>query len=142
MKTFSKISFLFLLLTASTALMYWGCEPEEPNDPTDIIDQYTGTWISHETSTQFPDPITFSVEITKDPVSSNGVLISNFYHLGYAASDRVKATVTRTTITIPVQTVCNMTINGTGTYSGNKINLLYYVNDGADIDEVTAVYSK
>ena len=140
MKNYLKLLILFV---AGIILLQTACVPDETDDPvTDDRDYFIGNWMAEETSTLFPDPITFTVKITADPNDESQVLLSNFYHLGSAAADRVKAQVGSSTITIPQQTVCDVVINGTGILSGKKINLNYFVNDGAEVDQVTAVYSK
>jgi len=141
MKTLSR----FLALAFFTFMLFHtGCQPDEPDEPTtgSVRDKYLGNWMAEETSTQYPNPITFNVKITADPDNDKQVLISNFYHLGSAPADRVKAIVTTTSLNLPQQTVCDVMINGSGAYSANKITWNYYINDGADIDQVTSVYTK
>ena len=136
--------FIKKLLFASViiVLTFYACNPDEEEPFVDPRDNYVGSWLAEETSTLYPNPITFTVNITLNPSNSTEVLISNFYHLGNADEDKVSAKATKSSLTIQSQSVCNLTIYGSGSLSGNTINLTYYVNDGADIDEVAAVYTK
>jgi hypothetical protein len=84
--------------------------------------------------------LTYEVQITASPTNSAEVIINNFYNTGI----KPFAVITTSTITCPVQSFPSqqITINGAGTYSSEKINWVYYVNDGADLDTITAVYSR
>ena len=130
-----------LFVSSLIVLTFYACNPDEEEPFVDPRDNYVGTWLAEETSILYPT-ITFLVHITLNPSNSTEILISNFYHLGNADEDKVSAIATKSSLTIQSQSVCNLTIYGSGSLSGNTINLTYYVNDGADIDEVAAVYTK
>ena len=133
-----------LIISSLLMLLIWGCKPDDTPDPTnpdDVRAKYNGSWVCAENSKLFGQQ-TYSVNIGNDPNNSSQVLISNFYHFGYDAQDRAYAVVTSGTISVPNQAVCGHTIWGSGKLSGSKINWNYYVNDGADIDTVSAVYTK
>ena len=130
-----------LFVSSLIVLTFYACNPDEEEPFVDPRDNYVGTWLAEETSILYPT-ITFLVHITLNPSNSTEILISNFYHLGNADEDKVSAIATKSSLTIESQPVCNLTIYGSGSLSGNTINLTYYVNDGADIDEVAAVYTR
>jgi len=130
---------LFFLLAVFIIVSFSQCIPED-DDSIDQRDKFLGNWNCTETASQNPNPITFTVNITKDELTENDIYISNFYHLGF--DEKTKVLVNYNSLNVPSQVVCGMSINGSGTYSQNKINMLYYVNDGADIDTVNAVFSR
>ncbi|MFC2111129.1 hypothetical protein ACFLQ5_01615 [Bacteroidota bacterium] len=137
-----KITKLFFTIIIITTIMFSACDPDDEDPILNTSDYYVGTWLAEETSTLYPDPITFTVEIKADAITEGQVFIYNFYHLGNADADKVTAITSSSSITISPQTVCNNVINGEGTLSGNKIMWSYYVNDGADIDHVISTYTK
>jgi len=138
MKNVSNMFLKFLLLFFVVVLITQ-CNPDD-DELLDARDKFTGNWNCTETATQNPNPITFSINITKDELTENEVNIFNIYHLGM--DEKARALVNVNNINIPSQIVCNMTIQGSGSYSQNKITILYYVNDGADIDTVNAVFNR
>ena len=136
-----KITKLLLFTVISATVFFSACEPDE--DPIVSTNEFfVGTWLAEETSTLYPDPNTFTVEIKANQLTENEVYIYNFYLFGNDDADKVTAITTASSITINAQTICDNIINGEGTLSGNKISWSYYVNDGADIDHVTATYTK
>ena len=84
----------------------------------------------------------FTVPVSLDPNNSSQICLANFYQFGF--SQKVYGVVTSNTVTIPNQTVSGKSVRGSGTITTNntKINWNYYVDDGADIDTCTAVFSK
>ncbi|MFO7723483.1 MAG: hypothetical protein R6V49_09720 [Bacteroidales bacterium] len=131
----------FALLLASIILMLaWSCELIEDPDPTDPRDNYTGNWTVNEVSSLYGTN-NYNVSIIYDPGNSTQVLIKNFYHFGLEIE--TYAIATNTSLTVPEQLVCNHTVKGKGTLSSkSKIDWTYTVNDGADIDNVTATFTK
>ena len=79
---------------------------------------------------------------SQEPDNSSQILLTNFYQLGTNA--KVYAVVAGTYASIPEQTVSGFTIKGNGTLINNftRIDWTYQVNDGADLDNCTAVYTK
>ncbi len=115
------------------------CVPDD-NDDMDLRDRLIGDWTCTETATLNPNPMTFTVNITKDMLTTDEIYIHNFYHLGF--NEKAKAVVSANSINLPSQIVCDLKIEGAGTYSQNRINMNYIVNDGADIDTVSAVFTR
>ena len=129
-----------VLLTAVSLLLITSCELMENPDDTDPRDNYLGTWTVNEVSTLYGTN-NYSAIIIYDPGNSTQVLIKNFYHFGMEIE--TYAIATTGTITIPEQTVCSHAVKGKGTLlNKNKIEWTYTVNDGADIDNVTATFTK
>lgn len=128
---------------AFSLLLLQGCIDELVEDPFgDPVDKYLGTWAVQESSTLFGDGYAYSVNIDRNPQNSSEVLISNFYYQGHNVQAR--ALVTGNTLTIIEQGICDdsIIVKGSGTWISGRINLQYTANTGADLDEVTAVYSQ
>jgi hypothetical protein len=128
----------FLIIAFSSALFLTSCDPDATDDPNpaDPREKFLGNWTVQESKKK----LTYEVQITASPTNSAEVIINNFYNTGI----KPFAVITTSTITCPVQSFPSqqITINGAGTYSSEKINWVYYVNDGADLDTITAVYSR
>jgi hypothetical protein len=131
---FQLFGFICLL-----GLVLASCTPdanEDPN-PNDPRQKFLGTWLVQESG---KSKLTYQVNITENPNNSTEVLISNFYNFGI----KPYAVITSGTITLPVQSFSSqgIEVNGSGEYSTNKIQWIYYVNDGADLDTIISVYTK
>ena len=135
-KSFFKLGLFFLGLFLLTIP---SCKPDN-NDVVDQRDKFIGTWNCAETSSQNPNVINFSVTVAKDELTENEILLDNFYHLGVDQKSRLL--VDYSNLSMPQQTICNLNVNGSGAFTNSKVNLIYYVNDGADIDTVNALLSK
>ena len=127
---------LFIVAVALTA-----CTKEEDPTPVDPRDQYIGSWVCAENS-KINGQTTFNVNIKKNTADESQIFIENFYNYGFNKS--VYITLSTNTITIPQQTFSGSnTVNGTGTASSSsKINLTYYVKDGASTDTCTSILTK
>jgi hypothetical protein len=134
-KTFTST----LLTIAINALLFITACEIDPDLTTDPRDNFVGTWTVNEQSALYGTN-NYTAVIVKDPGNSTQVLIRNFYHFGM--DEDTWAIPTISSITIPEQLVCNHTVKGNGTRNKNQITWSYTVNDGADIDQVTAVYTK
>lgn len=132
---------ILVIILLIFVISYTACVPDK-DDPALDREKFIGDWLATETSTLHPTPISFNVTISENAGNIKQVYISNFYHFGWASTDRVLANVNGNSIIIEPQTVCNNIVNGSGILSDNKINWSYNVNDGADIDKVTSVYKK
>jgi hypothetical protein len=130
---------LFYGILILFGLFLSGCT-EKTDDTTNTANRssYLGRWNVSE-STKIS---TYEVNITADPNSGDGVFISNFGNLGWSV-DPAGATVSGNSIILDAnQVIANMTINGSGSLSGTKINWNYTLNTGADLFTVVAVYTK
>ncbi len=114
---------------------------EDKTDQKIGVDNITDTWQCKENSTSYGQS-TYTVDITKSSADSTKILIDNFYQMG--AGIKVTAKLSGFTLNIASQTVDGFTIAGSGTISSNykTVNWTYTVNDGAEVDRVTAVYSR
>lgn len=133
MKRFQQIT--FFLLIAGFALLQ-SCNPDDDPTVLDLRDNYIGKWKVQESS---KGKLTYEVQITADSNNSNNVFIKNFYDFGI----KPYAVVTTSGINLPSQTFAKyIQVYGFGTYSSNKINWTYYVNNGADLDTIISVYTR
>ena len=133
-KSMHIIALLFLGLLASG-----GCtEKADPVNPDSPRDAFIGRWSVSETWTK----LSYEVQISADPNSSDGVFISNFGNLG-SGSPPAGASISGSSITLDAgQVIAGFTINGSGYLSSSKINWNYTMNDGATLIQAIAVYTK
>lgn len=140
MKTKRTTNLLTILLVT---LLLSACTEENVTpdpSPSDARSAFLGTWSVNETWTK----LTYTVTISADPNSSDGVFISNFANSG-SSGVPAGASVSGSTITLdPNQTIGDgWIINGGGTMTGTtKINWEYTINDGATLIYAVAVYTK
>jgi hypothetical protein len=134
MKSINKV---FKCLIVCSVLFLASCEPDEETGPD--REAFLGTWVCTETSQVF-GTTSFQVNIVESSANESQVYIRNFYNLG--TTEQAYATISGKSINIPQQVVSNNTISGSGTLSGNRINLSYSVNDGQTVDNVSAVLTK
>lgn len=141
-KSFRKRSFYLLaVLIGSFALAMNSCIDDVIDDDEDPTEKFVGSWVVSENSQLFGQN-TYNVNISINPGNSSEVIIDNFYMEGYG--ENVKALVVSNSLSIYSQTMCDgtKTVNGSGNYSNGTISISYTVNDGADIDNVTATYTQ
>lgn len=133
----------FKLGIVAIAISLFSCTEDDLfNEDADSRDEFVGNWLASESSDLLGSRV-YEVDINKDSDFGSRINILNFYKLG--VTDSVYATVSAiesNTITIPNQIVNNNGIRGTGTLNGNEINLVYYVDDGNDIDTVNTTYTR
>lgn len=116
---------------------------DEIDDPfADPIEKYLGSWKASESSTLFGPGYVYDVSIARNPSNSTEIMISNFYMQG--VNERARALVTGNSLTILEQAICDgsILIKGSGQFSGGRITLNYTADDGADLDHVSATYSR
>lgn len=131
-----KYAFLFLLLTAIISCSK--TDTEDPTTPTgDAREKLIGNWKCDENSSK-TGKASYSITISKDVTSLDGILIRNFFELGDTTYTR--AIVDANYITIPQQVVSGWTLKGNGTYNSNvTIRFSYTADDGQTATEnVTA----
>lgn len=134
MKILAKV---LALMIVAAALILQSCDKTGDNNPSaDARLQFLGTWTCAETSGP-----TYPVSISEDASNSAQILIGNFHFLG--AAEKVYAVATANGFTIPSQSLCGYTFNGSATVSSStRVNVTYTANDQTDIVTVNAVYSK
>lgn len=132
MKKYSPIFILFL------TIFFAACVDDNTVDPDDDArDKFVRNWNCKELC---EGQITYyNSNITKEPNNTSQVLIYNLYSLG--TNTFAKATVSGNSITIPQQTIDVFSVSGSGTFTGNKIEFNYVVNDGSGNTSVAATYS-
>jgi hypothetical protein len=127
-----------IAIVALIAVAFASCTSENLNN-VDDRDDYTGNWSCQETGSS-SGTSSYTVSISKSSTDSSAILIGNFYGLG--ASKTAIAFVSGNSLTIQQQTVDNLNVlSGSGTLSGNTINLHYSISQGG-IDNVDAVYTR
>jgi hypothetical protein len=137
-----KKLFRSLILIASVVSVFYACNPNDTPEPTgDPRDKFVGSWSCVENS-HLNGNSTFSVTVSLNPNNSSQILLANFYQIG--TSQKVYGIVANNNVTVPSQTINSLSVRGSGNITANntKINWNYYVDDGADIDTCSAVYSK
>ena len=131
LKTSFTIMFLLFLFTA--------CEKQED---TDVRNDFIGNWLVNENSSLLGQR-TYEVSIVKDSINSSQIYIYNFYKIGIKDSVfSIISGLENYSITIPKQTSKNNVAEGSGTLSKNVIVISYYINDGNQIDTVSANYTR
>lgn len=130
------------LIIVALSLFVIACEPADDPEPTgDPRDAIEDTWECNEVSPSYGET-TYSVDIAIDPNNSNGVVMDNFYNLGFGKD--VTATLSGDNLTISSQLVDGTTISGSGLISGNKklIDWSYSVDEGDGAETVTASFTR
>ncbi|MFH1161619.1 MAG: hypothetical protein V1733_11850 [bacterium] len=131
----------FIILTALLGVAISSCTKDDPNpSPADPRLAFVGNWSVNETEQR----LTYEANIESDPYSLNGgVYIYNFANAG-SSSNPAYAYVSGNTITLEVNQVIGdgWIINGSGIKSGNTINWPYTLNDGANLHNINAVFTK
>ena len=139
MKSHKALLFLLFILAAG---FLTSCIDDIDDPFADPVDKFLGSWKATETSTLYGPGYVYDVTVTRNTANSVEILISNFYMQG--VQGRAKALVNGNTLTIVEQTICDgtITIEGSGKYVSEKIELTYTALDGADLDHVTATYTR
>ncbi len=129
----------------SVLLLVGSCEFGEENgsdngdDPRDNI---VDTWRSTEISAIYGKS-NYLVDISKEPLDSTEIVLSNFYNLGI--DTEIKGVLNGYKIYISVQVVNGNELSGEGTISGdfNVITFVYEVKDGSgETDNVSAEFDR
>ena len=129
----------------SVMLLVTSCElgddidPDNSGDPRDYI---VDTWRSTEISAIYGKS-NFLVDISKEPLDSTKVILSNFYNLG--VDTEVKGTLNGYKIYISTQVVNGNEISGEGDIAGDYsiIIFVYKVDDGSgEEDDVSAEFNR
>lgn len=139
MKRFKLTPIFLLILFAG---FFTSCIDEIDDPFADPVEKYLGNWKASESSTLFGPGYVYDVSISRNPSNSTEILISNFYMQGW--NEKARALVTGNSLTILEQAICDgsILIKGNGQLSGGKITLTYTADDGADLDNVSATYTK
>lgn len=112
------------------------------DDPIDVDDrtQWLGAWDCNETDGDF-SPQSYTITIYEG-VQLDEVEISGLYNQGN--NFRVYANVYNRQLTIPLQTVNGITLQGNWTMlsSGNRVDIQFTANDGGGNDNVAGYLSR
>jgi len=128
----------FLSLLFIFAAGFCGCTVDDDpggGDP-DPRDKYLGSW---QVSDQ-PARLNYEVSIQNNPSNSTEVLLQNFADLGGSAIGLVVGN----SIIIDKQSIGgNFQVEGTGSYiKSTELSFTYELDDGIDVENRTAVFSK
>ena len=117
-----------LVFVLATTLMMASCAKENDDVLTDDRDQFTGTWNCSETENSNPPvTVTFQLTISKKGTADT-VQVDNFNNLG--SGFKAIFLVSGTSVAIPTQSVGGFQVTeGSGFLSGNKISLIYKVDN-------------
>jgi len=129
------------LIRIFTAIWYAGCTTEDTDPtPADPRLAFEGIWRVTETGNR----LTYEAEIVLDQKALNGgVFIYNFANAG-SSSVPAYAYVSGTTITLEVNQVIgdDWVINGSGILTNEVINWPYTLNDGANLHQIKATFTR
>lgn len=133
MKKHAFTSLTLLLLVMS----FHSCESLEEYGPDSIYD----TWHCLETSEVYGQT-NYYVDLSEHPSEDGKIILDNFYNLGLGKE--VVADLSGLSIAIPSQVVDGNTISGSGSIAADykTIDFTYTVNDGGDVDHVTAQFKR
>jgi hypothetical protein len=133
LKFLPRFSFVLVLFFASCA------EEEEILPDADPRDKFVGTWTVSETINQVNVPGYTSVVIL-DTANTSRILISNPNNLGSSLS--LKAIVAGNSLSIDLQNISGIPIQGSGTYSNNSFVLNYTIDEGDGTIPVKSTYTR
>ena len=133
LKFLPRFSFVLVLFFASCA------EEEEILPDADPRDKFVGTWTVSETINQVNVPGYTSVVIL-DTANTSRILISNPNNLGSSLS--LKAIVAGNSLSIDLQNISGIPIQGSGTYSNNSFVLNYTIDEGDGQIPVKSTYTR
>ena len=139
MKTINRFNILAII---GILFFMSSCAVEDLEFPdTDPRDEFTGTWNCNDNQVKSTLD-SYDVTIKYDPSNSSQVLLENFGFLGQDAQPY--ALITGSLITIPEQvTGDDYTVSGEGKLiDENTIDWAYSINDGADLINYEAVYTR
>ncbi|MBI9033639.1 MAG: hypothetical protein JEZ03_04110 [Bacteroidales bacterium] len=136
MRIFKNTAIVWVL---ALLLGFTACEPEPTTIPDeDYRDDFIGTWLADDSPAK-STLNTYVVTISKDPSNSAQLLLNNFHQ----TQQNVSGLVSASRITISGFSTNAGSISGEGKLIGNnKIQWDYSVNDGADIIEYSAVFTR
>ncbi len=128
-----KIAIVFILF------LFIACEKEQD---TDARNGFVGNWLVNENSSLLGQR-TYEIRIAKDSINTSQIYIYNFYKIGmYDSVLSIVSESQNTAIIIPTQTSKNNILEGSGTLNKDVIAMNYFINDGNQIDTVSANYTR
>ena len=129
-----------ITLVAFLAIGFSSCKDDPGPYPTDAREAFAGIWLVTETETK----LTYEVTVELDPKALNGrVFIFNFADAG-SSSNPANAYVSSKTITLGINEVIGdgWIVNGSGILSGSSITWSYTLDNGADLLQYSAIYTR
>ena len=119
-------------------LFFASCAEEEILPDADPRDKFVGTWTVAEVMNQVNTQYTSVV--TLDTSNTSRIIIGNPNNLGSSLS--LKALVVGNSLSIGLQDISGLPIEGSGTYSNNSFVLNYTVDEGDGPIQVNATYTR
>ncbi len=105
----------------------------------DPKDKFIGTWnVREETGNQVTG--NYSSVVTSNPNNTSQIIINNIYNLGSTAS--ISALVANNSLSISQANITEVSISGSGTYSGSGFIINLTVDEGSGPIQVKTTYSK
>ena len=130
---------LFIAFLSGLSVLFIACEKEQD---TDARNGFVGNWLVNENSSLLGQR-TYEIRIAKDSINTSQIYIYNFYKIGmYDSVLSIVSESQNTAITIPTQTSKNNILEGSGTLNKDVIAMNYFINDGNQIDTVSANYTR
>ncbi len=139
-----KLNTICYAVIAAVIILISACAKDKktPAPLTDTRNQYIGTWRCYEKSTLGSTFI--PITISKDTINQVYIRIYNFRNLGPTIF--ANAIIDYTNISIPQQQITgaggSYTIQGSGQFLSNQLNLTYTSSDGVDVTNYTATCLK
>lgn len=133
-----------IFLVLCIIISFTACEKDDTTTPTseDPRDIFIAAWSCQEDS-QLSGTSVFEVHINKSSINSSQIILENLYNYGFSFAPYAEINSTGTGFTIPSQIIQGNSVKGEGTILGtNTINMSYTVDNGSDIDSVTAELTK
>lgn len=106
------------------------------DDNSDVIEKFFGTWSVNDQASR----LNYTVTIKANPSNSAEVLLTNFADLGTTAVGLVVGS----SVVIDTQSLgSEYTVSGSGSYiNSNKLEFVFQLNDGIDIESRKATFTK
>ena len=116
--------------------LFQSCAIEDDSDYSDPREKFVGIW----NVSDLPGRINYIVNISKNPAQSSNVLLNNFADMGGSANGLVVGN----RIIIDKQPIGNDFLsNGTGNFiSENRLEFTFVLDDGIDLEDRKAVFSR
>ena len=132
----NKIAIIFLLF--ASAFYFTGCEKDDNTVSTSDRDKFTGTWSAESSGSG--GTRNFTLTITASNSSPDQIIMENFDQAG--DNTFIPATVSGNSVSLVRTNISGEYYEGSGTYSNQKLNFTFTVDDGQTIEHRTCTAHK